>query len=47
MQEEKTDKIQRVLGIYKKLVNGEIINKVEETKNYGVNEVGNRKYWNN
>ena len=38
MQLESTDKIQRVLGIYKKLVSGEIVNKVEEANNYGVNE---------
>ena len=38
MQRESTDKIQRVLGIYKKLVSGEIVNKVEEANNYGVNE---------
>ena len=33
MQLESTDKIQRVLGIYKKLVSGEIVNKVEEANN--------------
>ena len=38
MQRESTDKIQRVLGIYKKLVSGEIVSKVEEANNYGVNE---------
>lgn len=38
MQLESTDRIQRVLGIYKKLVSGEIVNKVEEANNYGVNE---------
>ena len=38
MQLESTDKIQRVLGIYKKLVSGEIVRKVEEANNYGVNE---------
>ena len=38
MQNESTDKIQRVLGIYKKLINGEIVNKIEEATNYGVNE---------
>ena len=38
MQLESTDKIQRVLGIYKKLVSGEIVSKVEEANNYGVNE---------
>ena len=38
MQRESTDKIQRVLGIYKKLISGNIVNKVEEANNYGVNE---------
>lgn len=38
MQSESTDKMQRVLGIYKKLINGEIVNKIEEANNYGVNE---------
>jgi predicted DNA-binding transcriptional regulator YafY len=32
------DKIQRVLGIYTKLMNGYLINKAEEAQNYGVNE---------
>lgn len=32
------DKIDRVLGIYSKLMNGSIINKAEEAQNYGVNE---------
>jgi predicted DNA-binding transcriptional regulator YafY len=32
------DKIDRVLGIYSKLMNGSIINKSEEAQNYGVNE---------
>lgn len=31
-------KIDRVLGIYSKLMNGAIVNKVEEAQNYGVNE---------
>ena len=35
---ESTDKIERVLGIYTKLINGAIINKVEEAANYNVNE---------
>lgn len=35
MQSESTDKMQRVLGIYKKLINGEIVNKIEEANNYG------------
>lgn len=38
MQELKNDKIERVLGIYTKLLNGYLINKSEEAKNYGVNE---------
>lgn len=33
-----TDKIERVLGIYTKLINGAIVNKAEEAVNYGVNE---------
>lgn len=33
-----TDKIERVLGIYTKLINGAIVNKVEEANNYHVNE---------
>lgn len=32
------DKIERVLGIYTKLINGAIVNKAEEAVNYGVNE---------
>lgn len=35
---ESTDKIERVLGIYTKLINGSIISKAEEATNYGVNE---------
>lgn len=31
-------KIERVLGIYSKLMNGSLVNKAEEAKNYGVNE---------
>lgn len=38
MDELKNDKIERVLGIYTKLMNGCIVNKVEEAQNYGVNE---------
>lgn len=34
----KNDKIERVLGIYTKLVNGYIVNKAEEAVNYNVNE---------
>lgn len=33
-----TDKIERVLGIYTKLINGAIVNKSAEAANYGVNE---------
>ena len=32
------DKVDRVLGIYTKLMNGYLINKAEEAQNYGVNE---------
>lgn len=35
---EQTDKIERVLGIYTKLINGSVINKAEEANNYNVNE---------
>lgn len=35
---ESTDKIERVLGLYTKLINGAVVNKVEEAKNYKVNE---------
>lgn len=38
MEEGKRDKIERVLGIYTKLMNGYLINKAEEAVNYGVNE---------
>lgn len=38
MEELKKDKIDRVLGIYTKLMNGHLVNKVEEAQNYGVNE---------
>ena len=31
-------KIERVLGIYSKLMNGALVNKAEEAQNYGVNE---------
>lgn len=34
----KNDKIERVLGIYTKLMNGCLVNKVEEAQNHGVNE---------
>ena len=33
-----TEKIERVLGIYTKLMNGSVVNKTAEAKNYGVNE---------
>ena len=35
---QENDKIDRVLGIYSKLMNGHIVNKAEEAQNYGVNE---------
>ena len=35
---EPTDKIERVLGLYTKLINGSVISKVEEANNYHVNE---------
>jgi len=38
MGEIKNDKIERVLAIYTKLINGYLINKAEEAKNFGVNE---------
>ncbi len=38
MTEEKNNKIERVLGIYTKLLNGSIVKKSEEAANYGVNE---------
>lgn len=34
----KSDKIERVLGIYTKLMNGYLVSKAEEAANYGVNE---------
>lgn len=37
-ERESTDKIERVLGIYSKLLDGSVINKAEEAVNYGVNE---------
>ena len=36
--QEGADKIERVLGIYSKLMSGMLINKSEEAINYGVNE---------
>ena len=38
MGSQSNDKIDRVLGIYSKLMNGDIVNKSEEAVNYGVNE---------
>lgn len=38
MENIKSDKIERVLAIYTKLMNGYLINKAEEAVNYGVNE---------
>jgi len=35
---ESTDKIERVLSIYTKLINGGVVNKAEEANNFGVNE---------
>nr|MBP3598320.1 WYL domain-containing protein [Eubacterium sp.] len=38
MDETRKDKIERVLAIYTKLLNGYLVNKSEEANNYGVNE---------
>lgn len=38
MENIKSDKIERVLGIYTKLMNGYLVSKAEESANYGVNE---------
>lgn len=38
MNIQKNDKIERILGIYTKLMNGDLINKAEEASHYGVNE---------
>lgn len=38
VEDNKKDKINRVLGIYTRLMNGDIINKSEEALRYGVNE---------
>lgn len=38
MENIKRDKIERVLGIYTKLMNGYLVSKTEESANYGVNE---------
>ena len=38
MEENRNDKIQRILGIYIKLLEGRIVNKQTEAAIYGVNE---------
>ena len=38
MVDESIEKVERILGIYTKLLNGDIVNKAEEANNYGVNE---------
>jgi predicted DNA-binding transcriptional regulator YafY len=38
MKNAGNDKIERVLSIYTKLMNGSVVNKTEEAQNYGVNE---------
>lgn len=38
MEKESTDKIERVLGIYTKLLNGATVNKFEEAQKYNCNE---------
>lgn len=38
MENIRSDKIERVLGIYTRLMNGYLVNKTEESANYGVNE---------
>ena len=38
MENDATNKIERVLGIYTKLINGAVVNKATEAVNYGVNE---------
>ena len=38
MGTDHSDKVNRVLGIYKKLMDGYVVNKAEEAVNYGVNE---------
>lgn len=38
MAKEGMDKIERVLGLYSKLINGAILNKAKEAQNYHVNE---------
>jgi len=38
MDAQKNDKVERILGIYTKLLNGGLVNKAEEALTYGVNE---------
>ncbi len=38
MENESADKIERVLGIYTKLLNGVLVNKADEAQNYNCNE---------
>ena len=38
MDEYKNGKIERVLGMYTKLLSGNVINKFDEAQEYGVNE---------
>lgn len=38
MGTDNSDKVNRVLGIYKKLMDGYVVNKAQEALNYGVNE---------
>lgn len=38
LEKQGTDKIERVLGIYTKLINGSVVYKAAEAVNYGVNE---------
>ncbi len=38
MEIEKKDKLERILSIYTKLMNGTVVNKAEEAKRFGVNE---------
>ena len=38
MEAVKFDKIERVLGIYTKLLNGNLVRKAEEAQRYGVDQ---------
>jgi predicted DNA-binding transcriptional regulator YafY len=38
LEKSGADKVERVLGLYTKLINGSVVNKSEEATNYGVNE---------